>query len=509
MGLGVPAVLDSFLDWIPWLYLGVVGLLCLHGLHRLQVLWSYFRFRHRVPQAGPAVAEQPTVTVQLPVFNEAAVVQRLIDAACRLDWPRDRLQIQVLDDSTDETTSLAIARAEHWRLRGLDIEVLRRTDRTGFKAGALAAGVGHARGDLLAIFDADFVPEPDFLRCLVPHFLGSPEVGMVQARWGHLNVEANLLTRLSSVLLDGHFVLEHTTRNRSGCFFNFNGTAGMWRAACIADAGGWQHDTVTEDLDLSYRAQLRGWRFVYLQDHIVPAELPSSMRAFKVQQHRWAKGTLQTARKLLPTILRADLPAKVKLEAAVHMTANLAYPAVLLLAILMPASVLLRGRSDLQRFFMVDLPVFFGATGSVLAFYCVSQVEGWGSLRGRLGRVVGALALGIGLSVSQTRAVWAGLTSADATFVRTPKTGEAGVSRYRSRLDWTPAVELALALYFAVAVAQAVTRGWYASLPFLLLFGLGFGYVGLASVADGSARRAKAAAGTPCPLPSEPFSAAG
>ena len=501
-------MLDSLIDTVPLLYLGVVALLCLHGLHRLQVLWTYFRTRHRVPRPALGTAAAPVVTVQLPVFNEATVVERLLDAACQLDWPRDRLQIQVLDDSTDETRQLVEARAQHWRERGLDIAVLHRTERTGFKAGALAAGARTAKGELLAIFDADFVPSPGFLRRLVPHFQGRPDVGMVQARWSHLNAEANLLTRLSSVLLDGHFVLEHTYRNRSGCFFNFNGTAGMWRAACIADAGGWQHDTVTEDLDLSYRAQLRGWRFVYLQDHLVPAELPASMQAFKTQQFRWAKGTLQTARKLLPTLLRADLPARVKAEAWVHLTANLAYPAVLLLAVLMPASVFLRGRSDLQRLVLVDLPIFVGATGSVLAFYAVSQVEGWGSLRGRVGRIVGALALGIGLSVSQTRAVWVGLTSADATFVRTPKTGGRTTRRYRSRLDWTPAVELGLAVYFGLAVVEAAARGWFASLPFLLLFGLGFGYVGLATLADGLGRRTLGAAEPARPLSSESCSAA-
>lgn len=489
-------MLDPLLAWIPVAYLAVLALLCLHGLHRVQVLWTYFATRHNVPQPGPGRPDAPVVTVQLPVFNEAPVVERLIDAACALDWPAHLLELQVLDDSTDETTQLARARAERWRRRGVDITVLHRTDRTGFKAGALEAGAAVAKGELLAVFDADFVPGADFLQRMVPYFLGSPKVGMVQARWGHLNEDANLLTRLSGVLLDGHFVLEHTMRNRSGCFFNFNGTAGMWRKACIASAGGWQHDTVTEDLDLSYRAQLQGWRFVYLQDHVVPAELPESMRAFKTQQHRWAKGTMQTARKLLPTILRAPLPWRVKLEATVHMTANLAYPAVLLLAVLMPASVFLRGQSDLARRVLLDLPVFLGATGSVLAFYGVAEREGWGSLQGRVGRVFGALALGIGLSVNQTRAVISGLTSGDATFVRTPKTGSRGVFRYSSKLDWTPLVELGLAAYFGLAIVESISRGWYASLPFLLLFGVGFSYVGLTTLFARPARRAPAASGS-------------
>ena len=478
---------------IPPLYLAVLGLLSLHGVHRLVVLARYWRTRHQAPTPGPTPARPPLVTVQLPVFNEPAVIVRLIDAACALDWPRDRLEIQVLDDSTDETTDLARACVERWRRLGIDITLVHRTDRVGFKAGALAAATPAAKGSLLAVFDADFVPGADFLRQVAPHFAGRPEVGMVQARWGHLNEEDNLLTRLSAILLDGHFVLEHTTRHRTGCFFNFNGTAGIWRKAAIADAGGWQHDTVTEDLDLSYRAQLKGWRFVYLLDHVVPAELPASMRAFKTQQHRWAKGTMQTARKLLPTILGADLPWRVKSEAVVHMTSNLAYPGVLALSVLMPASVFLRGRSDLQRLLLLDLPIFLMATASVVAFYWAAERVAKGSMRGRRWRLPLTLALGIGMAVSQTRATLQGLVSADATFVRTPKVGDGAAARYTSRLDWTPFVELALAAYFSVALVEAVSRGWYASVPFMALFGAGFGYVGLATLLDPAGRTARAA----------------
>ena len=475
---------------IPALYLAVLALLSLHGWHRFAVLWRYWRHRHDRPHPAVARAELPVVTVQLPLFNEAAVVERVIDAACGLDWPADRLEVQVLDDSSDDTTERARACAAQWRRRGIDVVVLHRTDRAGFKAGALEAATPAAKGAYLAVFDADFVPEPDFLRAVMPHFAARPEVAMVQARWGHRNEEANLLTRLSAILLDGHFVLEHTTRHRAGCFFNFNGTAGVWRKAAIADSGGWQHDTVTEDLDLSYRAQLRGWRFVYLLDHVVPAELPDSMRAFKTQQHRWAKGTLQTARKLLPTLLRADLPGRVKSEAVVHMTANLAYPGVLLLSLLMPASIFLRGRSDLQRLVLLDLPIFVLATGSVLAFYWAAERVAHGAVRGRWWRLPLTLSLGIGMAVSQTRAVVEGLTSRDATFVRTPKSGDGAARRYRSRMDWTPVVELALAAVFVLAAIEAIGRGWYASLPFLAVFGFGYLYVGLATLFDGVGARA-------------------
>ncbi len=478
--------MSALADLIPAAYVAVLGLASLHGAHRVQVLAGYLRTRRQqpAPRAVPADANLPVITVQLPIFNEETVVGRLVDAACRLDWPRDRLQVQILDDSTDGTTALARAQAEAWRRQGVDVTLLHRVDRVGFKAGALAAGLATARGDLIAIFDADFLPPPRFLREVHAHLHGQPDVGMVQARWGHLNEHANLLTRLSAVLLDGHFVLEHSYRNRTGRFFNFNGTAGIWRRVCIDEAGGWQHDTLTEDLDLSYRAQLAGWRFVYLRDLVVPAELPDSMRAFKAQQHRWAKGTLQTARKLLPTLLRAPLPWRVRTEALAHMTANLAYPLVLLLAALMPAAVLLRGQGNLARTLWIDLPVFLLATGSVAVFYAVAEAEAWGSLRGRAWRLPLTLALGAGMAVSQTRAVIAGLTSRDATFVRTPKAGDAGAHRYRVALDWTPLFELALSAWCAGGMVAAWRAGLWGSLPFMALFSFGFGYVGLASLLD-------------------------
>ncbi|MEL6344886.1 MAG: glycosyltransferase [Myxococcota bacterium] len=426
------------------------------------------------------------MTVQLPVFNERNVIERLIDAACQVRWPRDRLEVQVLDDSTDDTTTLAEAAAARWRKAGVDIQVIRRQDRVGFKAGALQYGMHQAKGELLAVFDADFVPTPDFLEVTVPHLMADPKVGMVQARWGHLNADSSMLTQLSAILLDGHFVLEHTARNRSGRFFNFNGTAGIWRRSCIEDAGGWQHDTLTEDLDLSYRAQLKGWRFIFLRDHVVPAELPADMRAFKTQQHRWAKGTLQTARKLMGRIRDADLPLGVKLEAFVHMTSNLAYPLVLLLALLMPVSVAIRGRGDLSEALLIDLPVFLLATVSVGIFYALSQHEaiGRGWLR-QLWRVPLVMALGIGMSVNQSRAVLEGLFGSDVTFVRTPKSGAVGtglkaqIQQYRLQMDWTPILELVFAGYLAAAIVWALAVGYWASVPFMLLFGSGFAFVGV------------------------------
>src|SRR5262245_20682974 len=279
------------------------------------------RYRDREPQALPAPAEWPIVTVQLPLYNEVYVADRLIEAVCRFEYPRDRLEIQVLDDSTDETRGIAELAVRRFAAQGVDVTYFHRTDRVGFKAGALEAGLEVARGEFIAIFDADFIPTSDFLVRLMPHF-ADPGVGMVQARWGHINQDYSLLTKIQSILLDGHFVLEHGGRHRSGRFFNFNGTAGVWRRKAIDEAGGWQHDTLTEDLDLSYRAQLRGWRFVFVSSLIAPAEVPVEMNAFKSQQHRWAKGSIQTCRKLLPDLLRAKIPLGVKAEAFFHLTAN-------------------------------------------------------------------------------------------------------------------------------------------------------------------------------------------
>jgi cellulose synthase/poly-beta-1,6-N-acetylglucosamine synthase-like glycosyltransferase len=477
--------MDSLTVLLPAAYIAVLGVLSLFGLHRLHVLWLYRRHRGERPVASP-LDTLPTVTVQLPVFNERAVVGRLVDAACRLDWPLDRLEIQILDDSTDDTVAQSRALAARWRTHGVDVRVLHRTDRTGYKAGALAAGLRECKGDVIAMFDADFVPEAGFLLRVVPHLMGDDGIGMVQARWGHLNENRNLLTRLSAVLLDGHFVLEHTARNRSGRFFNFNGTAGIWRRRCIEEAGGWAHDTLVEDLDLSYRAQLKGWRFVFLKDEVVDAELPSDIRGFKIQQRRWAEGTLQAARKLLPVVLRAPLRRAVKFEAMAHMLANLAYPLVVLLAVLMPPAILLRGTTSLWAFLFLDIPAFLLATASVATFYAVSQNEAHGQWRDKAWRLPLLMALGIGMSVSQSLAVFGGLFGNNLVFRRTPKSGTGAapenVTRiYRPAVGWTPVVEVVLALWMFGGAGVALSMGQFGSLPFMLLFGFGFAYVGVTS----------------------------
>jgi cellulose synthase/poly-beta-1,6-N-acetylglucosamine synthase-like glycosyltransferase len=322
-------------------YFFVLIILAVYGWHRYYLVYLYMRNRSRAPKPGPALSPLPIVTIQLPLYNEMYVADRLIEAVCRIEYPPELLEIQVLDDSVDETRGIAERAVRLSASQGVDIKYLHRTDRTGYKAGALEAGLKVARGEFVALFDADFIPPPDFLTRLMPHF-AHPAIGMVQARWGHINQDYSLLTKIQSILLDGHFVLEHGGRSRGGRFFNFNGTAGIWRRAAIDDAGGWQHDTLTEDLDLSYRAQLRGWRFVFVSDVVAPAEVPVEMNAFKSQQHRWAEGSVQSCRKLLPQILRANIPIGVKVEAFFHLTANFNYPLMCVLSVLMFPSMVIR-----------------------------------------------------------------------------------------------------------------------------------------------------------------------
>jgi hypothetical protein len=445
-------------------YYLVLGVLALFGGHRLVLLVLYYRTRNRAVPLPAEPREWPRVTVQLPLFNELYVAKRLIDAVAALDYPADRLQIQVLDD--------------------------------GFKAGALAAGVKRASGSLLVVFDADFVPQADFLKRTVPHF-ADPEIGMVQACWEHLNREYSLLTRIQAIFLDAHFLIEHAARNRSGRFFNFNGTAGIWRRQAIEDAGGWQHDTLTEDLDLSYRAQLAGWRFLFLPEVKVPAELPVEINAFKRQQYRWAKGSIQTARKLLGRVLRAPIPARVKLEAAIHLTNNVAYLLMIGLSLLIFPAMWLRIGTDPTLMLYVDLPLFLGATVSVLVYYTVSQFlrdsggEGWAR------RLPALMGLGIGLAVNNARAVLSGFRKEVGVFERTPKYSIEQRSdrwrgkRYRVPSDLTFLIEGAFALFFIGCFIAAIALEMWPSLPFLYLFLTGYCYMFLLAMTSNRPPRAK------------------
>jgi cellulose synthase/poly-beta-1,6-N-acetylglucosamine synthase-like glycosyltransferase len=467
-------------------YFFVLVILAVYGWHRYYLVYLYMKNKDRHPE--PMGMERlPKVTVQLPIYNEMYVADRLIDAVCQLNYPRELLEIQVLDDSTDETRIVSERAVMRNAAAGVDITYLHRTDRTGYKAGALAAGMKVAKGEFIAIFDADFIPSPEFLERTVPYF-GNDRVAMVQARWGHINQDYSLLTKIQSILLDAHFVLEHGARNRAGCFFNFNGTAGIWRRTAITDAGGWQHDTLTEDLDLSYRAQLRGWKFVFLADLVAPAEVPVEMNSFKSQQHRWAKGSIQTCRKLLPKILRANLPVGVKAEAFFHLTANFNYPLMCVLSVLLGPSMAIRYSMGWYEMLLIDAPLFFAATASVANFYMVCQRELHADWVTRLKYLPFLMSVGIGLTVNNTRAVFEALFNQQSEFARTPKYRIEGRAdewigkKYRQSFVVQPMIEIGLGLYFTATVFYALGNGLYATVPFLVLFQIGFLYMGLLSI---------------------------
>jgi cellulose synthase/poly-beta-1,6-N-acetylglucosamine synthase-like glycosyltransferase len=473
-------------------YFVVLVLLASYGLHRYVLVYLYYKNRDKHTGDPPAYFEDfPRVTVQLPMFNEQYVAERLIDCICKLKYPNEKLDIQVLDDSTDETVEVVRNLVERYAALGHPISYHHRANRYGFKAGALQEGMKTSQGEFIAIFDADFTPPEDFLLKVIHHFT-NPKIGMVQTRWTHINRNYSFLTEVEAIMLDGHFVLEHSGRARSDVFFNFNGTAGMWRRQTIEDAGGWQHDTLTEDTDLSYRAQLKGWKFIYLQDVECPAELPVEMTAFKTQQARWAKGLIQTGKKILPRVLRSDAPVHTKVEAWYHLTANLSYPLMIVLSVLLLPAMIIRFYQGWFQMLYIDLPLFMASTFSISSFYLVSQRElfpkTW--LRTLL-YLPFLMALGIGLTITNTKAVLEALIGKQSAFARTPKyrvenkKDKVGATKYRRRLGWIPWVELAIGTYFASTVYYAIDNENYFTVPFLLLFVVGYWYTGLMSLLQG------------------------
>src|SRR5882762_10082363 len=473
-------------------YFVVLVLLASYGLHRYILVYLYYKYRdNRTTEPAALFDDFPRVTVQLPIFNEQYVVERLLDAVSKLKYPWEKLDIQVLDDSTDETMDVARNLVERYAALGNPITYHHRTNREGFKAGALAEGMNTSKGEFIAIFDADFTPPEDFLLLTVHHFT-DPKIGMVQTRWTHLNRHYSFLTEVEAILLDGHFVLEHTGRARTGLFFNFNGTAGMWRRAAIDDAGGWQHDTLTEDTDLSYRAQLKGWKFIYLQDVECPAELPVEMTAFKTQQARWAKGLIQTGKKILPRVLNSDAPRHTKIEAWYHLTANLSYPLMIVLSVLLLPAMIIRFYQGWFQMMYIDLPLFMASTFSISSFYLVSQRELFPKTWPRaLLYLPFLMALGIGLTLTNTLAVIEALIGKQSAFARTPKyrveskKDKIGRTQYRRRLGWIPWVELLIGGYFATTVYYALLNENYITVPFLLLFVVGYWFTGLMSLLEG------------------------
>jgi len=475
-------------------------MLVLLALHRKRVGERQAKIAHTGLPVDPEA--WPTVLVQLPVYNEKWVAQRVIQAACRLDYPHEKLEIQVLDDSSDETCRIVENEVALWRERGIDVRRVSRPNRDGFKAGALKEGLRQSGAGIVAIFDADFVPPPDWLRRSLPYLLADSKVALVQTRWDHLNREDSLLTRIQAVGIDGHFAVEQPGRTWGGFLANFNGTAGVWRRAAIEDAGGWEGDTLTEDLDLSYRAQLKGWRIEYLIDVAVPAELPDDIRSIKSQQFRWAKGSIQTAQKLMGRLWSAPIGLLRKIQGSLHLTTYLIHP-LMLLSVLMSIPV----------WTLVERPVpgsivTIGTVLFVLGFfapflmYIVSQLtlyeRGWR----RLWVLPGLLPLGMGIAVSNTRAVWQAIRGRASEFVRTPKRGQqTDVGNYRPAFSWSFMADLVAAAYSTVSAGLYAWEGLYLVAGLLGVYAIGFATVGLMSFGGEVARRSAAAS------PAEPAGA--
>ncbi|MDQ2946336.1 MAG: glycosyltransferase [Acidobacteriota bacterium] len=480
----------QFFDWallIP--YFVILAILSVYGVHRYEMVRGYLKHKKNLLAAPPLVFEQlPRVTIQLPLYNERYVVEQLLEQISKTDYPRELLQIQVLDDSTDDTHPFTASLVNEYRALGFPIEYHHRSKRAGFKAGALQEGMKTATGEFIAIFDADFIPPTDFLKRTV-HYFTDEKVGVVQTRWTYLNRHYNLLTEVQAMLLDGHFVLEHGARCGGGLFFNFNGTAGILRAKMIDDAGGWQHDTLTEDSDLSYRAQLKGWRFVYVPSIECPSELPVETYGFQVQQSRWAKGLTQVAKKLLPAILKSDISKRKKLEAIFHLTPNISYPLMIVLSALMFPVMIVRFYMGWFQMLMIDAPLIVASFWSISAFYLMAHHELFPKSWKRSVVLLPVLmAAGVALTIINTKAVLEALFGIESSFVRTPKYAIGGQKvkmenvQYRRRSGWLPYAELAFGSYFAYMVAFAIESSNFLAIPFLLLFVGGYYWAGFSTL---------------------------
>jgi cellulose synthase/poly-beta-1,6-N-acetylglucosamine synthase-like glycosyltransferase len=478
-----PRVEDALLT----LYIIALSFPFIFGSNGFLMIFYYFRYRNRQVAQKGELTELPVVTVQIPVYNELYVVNRAIDAVSGLDYPKEKLEIQVLDDSTDETTAMIGRKVAEKSAQGFDIKHIRRGSREGYKAGALKFGLESARGEYVAIFDADFIPRPDFLKRTLPYF-ADQKIGLVQTRWEHINSDFSLLTRAQAIALDGHFVIEQQVRNKAGFFINFNGTAGIWRRSCIIDSGNWEADTLAEDLDLSYRAQLRGWQFVFMKEYTSPAELPADVNGLRSQQFRWTKGAIEASRKLLPKVWKSKLPLRVKLHSTIHLSASLVYPFVLMIAIFQVPAVFIKHTGKYDATFMLMGGFIFAFFGSFV-FYLYSQKDVYKDWRRRIYLFPVFMAGSMGLSVNNTKAVIEGLLNKKSEFIRTPKYGFTGKDgswadkKYtQRRINWVSIAEFVLAIYCLGGIVLSIADLEIAAVPFQLLFFTGFGSISYLSI---------------------------
>jgi len=473
-------------------YIISLSILFFFGSHGFNMVYYYFKtFNKRTVDLEESefhMDEYPVVTVQIPLYNEQYVITRLIDSVLRMDYPKDKLEVQILDDSTDETTQIIKDHIKKYEEMGFDIKHIHRTNREGYKAGALKVGLETARGEFVAVFDADFIPRKKFLKRTIPYFYKEEKLGLVQTRWEHLNREFSLMTKTQAIALDGHFVIEQAVRNRAGFFINFNGTGGVWRKECIFDAGNWEADTLTEDLDLSYRAQMKGWKFRYLVNFTSPAELPSDIGALKSQQFRWTKGAIETAKKVYPKVLRSDMPFKLKFQSFIHLYSNLAYPFILMAALLNLPVMLIKLTDEYDSVFKF-MSLFIFAFISSFIFYLYSQKDVYPDWQKRIIYFPVFLAGSMGFSVNNTKAVFEGLLDKKSEFVRTPKyqimnkkDSWEGKKYVNKKLSFTTYIEALLAVYCFAGVIIAIATAQVAAIPFQMMFCGGFSLISYLSI---------------------------
>jgi len=479
-------------------YIVTLLIILVFASHGFIMIYYHNKYLKNEPKPGNIVEEEKTVTIQLPLYNELYVADRLINAICELDYPKDKLEIQVLDDSTDETVQIVAETVRQKQAEGFDIKHVRRPNREGYKAGALKEGLKTAKGEFVAIFDADFVPHADFLRKTMNYF-SNEHIGLVQTRWEHMNEDYSIITKIQALALNGHFVIEQTVRNRSGFFINFNGTGGVWRKECIFDAGNWHSDTLTEDLDLSYRAQLKGWKFIYLRDITTPSELPAEMNALKAQQFRWTKGAIETCKKILPLVWKSDIPLRIKFQSTFHLTNNFAFPFILLAGILNVLLIFIKNSGPYDPFFNMMAVFVLGFVSSFI-FYLYAQKDIDQDWRKKIALFPLFMAGSMGLAVNNSRAVFEGLMDRKSEFVRTPKMkvmnkdDKFTKNKYVKgmKIDSSTIIESILAVYCLIGVGASIYFMEIAAIPFQLMFFFGFASIAGLSIKHNLAARKRA-----------------